>query len=59
MTERDRRIITVVAVGHAGDWVVCTPDGRVHRGNTRREAMAAAIVSEEDRRARHRLAEVR
>ena len=48
----DTRTITVVVIGRYGAWTARTPDGRTHRGSTRREAMAAAISSEEARLAR-------
>lgn len=55
MANTSRKTVTVVAVGHPGEWVVRTPDGRAHCGATLREATAAAASSEEARGARFQL----
>lgn len=54
----NRKTIAVVAVGRPGEWVVRTPDGLAHRGETLREAMAAAIASEDARRSRLEIEDV-
>lgn len=46
------RKVTAVVVGRRKEWVVRTPDGRTHIGETKAESMTAAINSEKARRER-------